>query len=417
MQLKFFGGAQEVGRSSVLFRDSCSILLDCGIKLLEKVEFPIEIPEVDALILSHAHLDHCGAAPVLYKEMFIPTFGTQPTAELSELLLEDSLQVAKKEHMQPRFHKRQIKSLMNRYVPLDYGKTADFNNVEITLHDAGHISGSAIVAINRKGAKENKRVVYTGDYKIEPQLLHKGAEIVESDVLITESTYATREHPPREQIMEEIKQRIKATLDGGGSVVLPSFAVGRSQELLVMLYKQGFIDSTYVDGMAKTATRIALKHREFVHNWDALSSAASRAVFVESPADRDDAISSPSVIVTTAGMLKGGPVIDYITRLDARSEIIITGYQVEGSNGSSLLEKGIVKIGGRPIKVALKACQYDLSAHAGKKDLYEYVKRSGPSMVLCMHGDKDSATALAEGLKLEGYDARAPKVGESIKLE
>lgn len=417
MLIKFFGGAQEVGRSSILLKDTSSLLLDFGIKLLEKPEYPIEIPAADAVVLSHAHIDHSGAIPTIYNDMFIPTFGTPPTLELSELLLEDSLQVARKEHLQPHYHKRQIKTMSNRYVPLDYGNTATFKNLDLTLSDAGHITGSAITLIERKAAADNKRIVYTGDFKSEPQYLHKGAKPVKADVLITESTYALRDHPPREETIKSLVERIKGVLDEGGNVVLPSFAVGRSQELLILMYRNGLIDRTFVDGMARAATKIALRYKGFVDNWEWLNSAVARATFVEAQTDRVEALRSPSVIITTAGMMNGGPVVDYITRLNQRSEILLTGYQVEGTNGRTLMEKGTVRIDGNERKVNVKSAYFDLSAHAGKAELYDYVKGCEPSKVICVHGDHQAASNMAESLKLEGYDAHAPKVGETIKLD
>ncbi len=417
MLFKFFGGAQEVGRSSILMKDSSSLLLDFGIKLAEKPEYPTEIPEVDALVLSHAHIDHSGAVPTLYNDMFIPAFGTRATLEFSQLLLEDSLQIARKEHLQPRFHKRQIKTMANRYVPLEYGSTAAFKNFDLTLSDAGHISGSAITLIERRGAVHNKRIVYTGDFKSEPQLLHKGARPVKCDVLVTESTYALREHPPREETVKGLISQIKAVLDSGGTAVLPSFAVGRAQEMLTLMYRNGLADQTFVDGMARAATKIALRNREFVDNWEWLNSAAARATFVGDQSDREEALSSPSVIITTAGMLNGGPVIDYITKMNSNSQIFLTGYQVTGTNGHTLLEKGTVKVEGQERKIHAKVTYHDLSAHAGKTELYDYVKACGPSTVICVHGDHESASMFSESLKLEGYDAHAPKIGETIKLD
>ncbi len=417
MLFKFFGGAQEVGRSSILFKDSSSLLLDFGVKLAEKPEYPTEIPPADAVVLSHAHIDHSGAVPTIYNDMFIPTFGTQPTLELSELLLQDSLKIAMKEHLQPHFHKRQIKTMSNRYVPLEYGATATFKNFDLTFSDAGHICGSAITLIERKAAADNKRIVYTGDFKGEPQCLHKGAKPVKADVLVTESTYAMRDHPPREETVKALIERIKTVLDNGGNVVLPSFAVGRAQELLALMYKNGLVDKTYVDGMARAATKIVLRHREAIDNWAWLNTAVSRATFVEDQSDRIEALTSPSVIITTAGMLNGGPVVDYITRLNQNSEILLTGYQVEGTNGRTLLERGIVRIDGNERKVHVKASYYDLSAHAGKAELYDFVKACSPRTVICVHGDHEASINMAEALKLEGYDAHAPKVGETIKLE
>jgi putative mRNA 3-end processing factor len=417
MLFKFFGGAQEVGRSSILMKDSSSLLLDFGVKLLEKPEYPIEIPEADAVVLSHAHMDHCGAVPTVYNDMFIPTFGTVPTLELSELLLEDSLQIARKEHLQPHFHKRQLKTMSNRYVPLEYGATATFKNFDLTLSDAGHIPGSAITLIERRAAKENNRIVYTGDFKSEPQCLHKGAKPVKADVLITESTYALRDHPPREETVKALIERVKAVIDNGGNAVLPAFAVGRSQELLVLMYRNGLVDKTFVDGMARAATKIALRHKDFIDNYGWLNTAVSRATFIGDRSERAEALRSPSVIITTAGMLNGGPVMDYITRLNQNSEILLTGYQVEGTNGSTLLKKGTVRINGNETKVHAKTAYFDLSAHAGKAELYDFVKACEPRIVICVHGERESSVSMAESLKLEGYDAHAPKVGETIKLD
>ena len=418
MLFKFLGGAQEVGRSSILMRErgGSSLLLDCGVKLADKPEYPIEVPNVDAFILSHAHIDHSGAAPTIYGEQMVPAFGTQPTLDFSELLLEDSLQIARKEHLQERFHKRQIKSFMNRYVPMNYGRAVDFRDMEITMHDAGHISGSAITLVERKHAQSNRRIVYTGDYKIEPQFLHKGAEFIESDILVTESTCSLRGHPNREETVSKIIEKIREVLESGGNVLLPSFAVGRAQEMLVMLYKNGLIEQTYVDGMARQATRIALRYKGFVTDWESLNAAAHKAVFVESIADRLDALSKPSVILTTAGMLNGGPAIGYIKKLNGRSEILLTGYQVEGTNGRMLLERGAIRDGGHEIRVHATATYFDLSAHAGREELFGYVKRSKPSTVICVHGDEQASTSMAEALKLEGYEAYAPKIGETIKL-
>ncbi|MGD0510317.1 MAG: MBL fold metallo-hydrolase [Candidatus Micrarchaeaceae archaeon] len=416
MQLKFFGGAQEVGRSSILLKDEGSLMLDYGIKLNHKVEYPVTVPNADAFVLSHAHLDHSGAAPVLYNDMLIPSFGTEPTLALSELLLKDSMNIAKKEHMVQKFHKRQLESFMHRYTSMDYHSRTTIGSFGIEFYDAGHIVGSAITLIERMGASENRRVVYTGDFKLEPQYLHKGAEVVESDVLIMESTYATREHPEKKDVVDSLVKKIKETLDNNGNVLLPVFAVGRSQEILYMLYKNGLTQYTYIDGMARTATAIALKYEDYISNADELRRALDEATVIKGRDDRNGALNSPSIILTTAGMLTGGPVLDYITRLRENSQVLITGYQVEGSNGQTLLEKGFVTIDNRRVKIDAPATYFDMSAHAGMGDLHEYVKRSGPSKVICVHGDKDNSIALAESLKLEGYDAYAPKIGDTVTI-
>lgn len=416
MIFKFLGGAQEVGRSAIIMKDENTLLLDYGIKLNHKIEYPAPAQNVDAFVLSHAHLDHSGLAPALYNDMLIPTFGTEPTLKLSELLLNDALHIAKKEHTQPKYHKRQIATFMHRYTNLDYGHAANFGNFDIQMYDAGHICGSAITLFERRNAKDNKRIVYTGDFKLEPQLLHKGAEVVKSDVLIMESTYATRDHPDRDMMLKQLVEDIKETLDNKGTVLLPVFAVGRSQEILSLLYKNNLTQYSFLDGMAKSATAIVLKNKSYINNANILEKAVEETTSIQNRNERGEALDGPSIIITTAGMLTGGPAMDYITRLKSNSRIFLTGYQVEGSNGRNLLDHGFITIDNEQVKIPTPSKYFDLSAHAGKRELYEYVKRSDPTTVICVHGDKDNAKDLVNNLKLEGYNAYAPQLGETIKI-
>ncbi len=417
MLLTFLGGAREVGKSAVLLQDGKSLMLDHGVKLGIKQEYPLPAPRVDGIVLSHAHLDHSGAVPTIYNNELVPTFGTAPTLKLSELLLDDSLEIARKEHLQPRFHKRQISSFMNRYINMDYHSRNELGNFGIEMHDAGHVSGSAITLIERTKAKENRRVVYTGDFKMVPQYLHKGAEVVKSDVLITESTYATREHPDRNKLIKDFVENVRETLDNGGTALVPVFAVGRSQEILSILYRHRLTPATFVDGMARAATSIILKHPDFIRHDGVLSKAVEECMMIKDKRHRKDVLNEPSIILTTAGMLNGGPVLSYITKLNKNSKILITGYQVAGTNGRTLLDKGVVTIDEHPVKINTPTVYYDLSAHAGKDDLYKYVKLSSPRVVICMHGDEQNTTDFAENLKLEGFEAYSPKIGEVIKLE
>ncbi len=416
MQLKFYGGAQEVGRSAILLKDERSFMFDYGIKIDKRIEYPTTIPKVDAFVLSHAHLDHSGFSPGLYSEMFIPAFGTQPTLRLSNLLLDDSLNIAKKQHERPRFHRRQVNEFVNRYVSLDYGNRTHFGNYDLEFFDAGHIAGSAITLLERTQAKDFKRVVYTGDFKLSEQILHKGADIVKSDLLIMETTYATREHPDRKKVEKAFIDKIKETLENKGTALIPAFAVGRSQELLVLLHQHDLTRYTYIDGMVKDATSIVLNHPEYIANADLLNKASREASWISDRTERKDALNGPSVILTTSGMLNGGPVLDYITKLNRSSHIFLTGFQQEGTNGRTLLETGTIHMEGQKRKIDTPVTFHDFSAHAGRSDLLEYVKKSSPTAVVCVHGDATNAKTFAAELKQQGYDAYAPKVGDSIKL-
>ncbi len=416
MQLKFYGGAQEVGRSAIYLQDERCFMFDYGIKIDHKIDYPVATPKVDALILSHAHLDHSGFTPGLFGRDPIPAFGTQPTLKLSNLLLQDSLSIAKKEKTQPKFHKRQIVEFVDRYQVTDYHHTANFGNYDITFYDAGHISGSAITLLERAKARDYRRIVYTGDLKVAPQTLHKGAEMVESDILIIESTYATKDHPDRKDTVKRFVDSVTETLDSGGTALVPVFAVGRSQEILSILYQNDLASSVYIDGMAKEATSIVLNYPKYINNADILSKAARDANWIRERRERKEALNGPSIILTTSGMLNGGPVLDYITRLGRNSKVLLTGFQQDGTNGKTLLDHGYVTLDGAKRKINHPVESYDFSAHAGMSDLHRYVRESSPQMVVCVHGDHDNAKAFAESLKLEGFDAHAPMIGDVINI-
>lgn len=413
-ELHFLGGAGEVGRSAILVKGSKNLLLDYGVKLDDKTEYPLPPGKVDACVLSHSHLDHCGAMPMLYNTSFPTTYGTEPTKELSELLIDDSLKISRKNHQAHKFSKHQLKTFLNHFAPYEYGSEADFGEYKISLHDAGHVPGSAMTLIeNRKG----RRLLYTGDFKLEPQILQGPAEVVKSDVLIIESTYANREHPDREELSKRFIEDVRGVLSNGGTALVPVFAVGRAQEIIALLYKSNLIDYVSIDGMAKTATEITMRHPEFMKNIELLRSASKRMGWLGTAESRESAVASPGIIVTTAGMLNGGPVLNYLTKLGANSKIFLTGYQVEGTNGSKLLAGKPLVIDGERHAIKTPFAYYDFSAHSGKSDLYRYVRESAPDTVFCVHGDRAAASEFAENLRMEGFDAHAPKIGEELKLD
>ncbi|MCL4404601.1 MAG: MBL fold metallo-hydrolase [Candidatus Marsarchaeota archaeon] len=416
MKLSFYGGAHEVGRSAIFLKDKRNLLFDYGTKIDEGAEYPTVVPKADAFILSHAHLDHSGSAPALYNEMSMPTIGTSPTLGLSELLLNDTIKISRKEHTKINFHKRQLEKFSKRFMQVDYKKRIQLGNFDIELFDAGHIAGSALTLVERNGAKDNKRILYTGDFKASPQLLHEGAKPVRCDVMIIESTYATREHPDRKQLVKDFIENVKEVTDNGGIALVPAFAVGRSQELLAVLYKNGLIERTYIDGMAREATEIVLSNRKFIANADMLAKAANECNWVTDVADRREALQGGSVVVTTAGMLSGGPAMHYITRLNNESKVFLTGYQVEGTNGRRLMDTGKIYVEEVDREFRIPVGFYDFSAHSGMSDLYNFVRESAPNKVVCVHGSPENTEAFADGLRGEGFEAYAPKVGDTIDL-
>lgn len=415
MDIQILGAGQEVGRSGILLKGSKNILLDYGIKVEEKVEYPLPAGRVDGFVLSHAHLDHSGFSPALYHHGMPAAFGTEPTKELAELLIEDAMKVQKMRHMPPKYKKTDLRSFMNSFTTYPYKARIDFGEYAISLHDAGHISGSTITRIENQ--RNGRRLVYTGDFKLSPQMLHRGAEIVESDVLVIESTYAIKEHPNRENLMKLFVENVKEIIDNKGIALIPVFAVGRSQEVLAILEKNKLSNYTYLDGMARAATRITLDHTDYIDNSQLLSGAMTRVTTLKKDADREEALTGGSIIVTTAGMLTGGPALKYITKLNDKSMIFLTGYQAEGTNGRRLLENKPLVIDNQRTYIKTPFSFYDLSAHAGQADLYDYVKRSGPETVVCVHGDGESTVAFKEWLEMEGYKSYSPANGESVKID
>ncbi len=414
MEIRFLGGAGEVGRSGFLIEGSSRILLDYGIKLDHKTEYPEEAGHVDAFVLSHAHLDHSGFAPALYDSSLPMAIGTAPTRDLSELLIEDSIKINRLQRTGQKFVKRELRAFLNSYVPCGYNDRVDVGEYAVTLHNAGHISGSAITSVEgRKG----RVLAYTGDFKPVPQLLHHGADLVKCDILITESTYALKDHPDREELRKKFTADVKDVIDSNGVALIPVFAVGRAQEMLAMLEEEGLAGRAYIDGMAKSATEIVMDYHSFIDNPGLLQKAMDNVNWIRTPRDRQRALAGGTIIVTTAGMLNGGPVLNYLTRLNRNSRIFLTGYQAEGTNGRNLMEGRPLEIDDRTIKVKTPFSSYDFSAHAGRSDLYDYIRRADPETVICVHGERESSKSMAEELKLEGFDARAPMIGERISLD
>ena len=414
MEISFLGGAGEVGRSGILLNGKKKILMDYGVKINGKTEYPLPAGDIDAFILSHAHLDHCGNAPALYHSGYPPTFGTPPTLELSELLIADSIKINLKNHTKQPYNKKDAQRFSNKYFSHGYNSKIEFGDYDITFSDAGHICGSAITKLEDR--KTQRSLVYTGDLKVSPQTLHKGSEIVSGDTLIIESTYGSRDHPERSELEKLLIENIREVIDNKGVALLPVFAVGRSQEMLALLEKNGLADITYVDGMSRKATGIVMDYPEYIQNYDLLSKAVGHVTQITKPYERNNALKGGNIIVTTAGMLNGGPVLDYITRLNSKSMIFLTGYQAETTNGRKLMQYEPLLIDDRKFHVRNPFAFYDFSAHAGQADLYKYIKESSPEEVICVHGDKDSSIALKEWLELEGFKAYAPKTGEKIKI-
>lgn len=415
MEFSFLGGAREVGKSSVQLKtQGLSLVFDSGIKLTEPPTYPLPCDHVDGVFLSHAHLDHCGNLPALHRQHMMPVYATDVTFELSHMLQADSIKIDKLKGYPPKYAEKDIARMRAGEVHVVENKRYRFHGkADFTFYDAGHIPGACGILVEAA----DRSVFYTGDTHASSTRLVNGAIYPEhADVVISESTYGNRLHPDRKSVENEFLAEVQETLERGGVALIPVFAIGRTQEILMLL--EGIDSTIYLDGMAKRASQTILRFPDTLRDPYRLQSAVNETVCVKGRRARKKACQKACVIVTTAGMLEGGPVLDYLSHLhrDPQSSIMLTGYQVEDTNGRLLVEKGYVvdEESGQRFNVDMNISQYDFSAHSDREELASSIAGMDPEEIVLVHGDDESV----EALKREFGDrsVHTPEIGDTIKL-
>jgi putative mRNA 3-end processing factor len=414
MNLEFLGGAREVGRSAVLVNDR--LLLDYGMKSGTPPGFPVGSVSPEAVVVSHGHLDHVGAVPALLSGDGRPEIHwTPPTRELARTLARDTLKLRGGTYGCP-FTESELKRLTQVSETHSYEESFAAAGHEVTLYNAGHIPGSAHVLVD----DGETRLCYTGDFHTGhpgrgQRLVAPSTARPDADVVVCESTYADTTHGSREHVEERFAESVRRTLWNGGTVVIPAFAIGRTQELLLVCAAHDI--DCYVDGMGKGVTEMCRRHPEFVRDSDALDRAAAHARFVTGRDGQRKRIAKDSTaIITTSGMLSGGPAMTYIPEIRANPAnlVAMTGHQVAGTPGRELLETGRAEIGGRVMAVSARVESYDFSAHADRRGLLAFLDSYRDAKTLCVHGDR--CPAFASELRERGFEASAPERGERIEL-
>ncbi len=388
MKLNFLGEATEVGSLSLYMENMGNrLLFDYGFTPSSPPKLPARAPPVDRAFLSHAHVDHAGMFPQLCSRTGTPVFSTKPTLDIAQMLWRDSYKINRIEGYPQLFTYGDIQDISRYFDIVSYDQVNDLNGLEIHYHSAGHIPGSFMVELQGE-----RRSLFTGDMNTRDSHLVKGAKPVECDNLIMEATYAGREHEPRKEQEAAFLDKVNEVVERGGKAIIPAFAVGRTQEVMMILKDQGL--DVWVDGMGKAITQIFLQHGEYLRSKRDLETALRNVSLIKNPSDRKKAINA-EVIITTSGMMEGGPVLGYVQQIkdDPLNAILLTGYQVEDTNGRLLLDEGRLKIAGVEQNIGCEIGFFDFSAHSGHSELVEFIHACGPENVILFHSDDRESLA------------------------
>lgn len=449
MKISFHGAVREVTGSCYLIQSNRSrVLVDCGMfqgsafsDAKNFQPFGFDASTIDAVVVTHAHLDHVGRLPKLVKEGFRgKIYATAPTIDLAKLVLIDAWHIMKedfrREFRPMLYEEKDIEETMNHFVPVDYSHAVALGDLSFRLRDAGHIFGSAFVEWNELGGA---RAAFSGDLgNAHVPILRETAQLAETDVLIMESTYGNRIHEDESARAAKLKEAIVRTIQRKGVLIIPAFAIERTQQVLFEMHHlvgEKLIPSVdaYLDSpMAIDATKVIKRYPQY-YDKEALRMVSAGDDMFDFPGlrltyNREDSKTindspRPKVIIAGSGMMNGGRILHHLVRYlgDERSSVLIIGYQSEGTLGRRLYrgDKNVSVLGEH---VSVKASIVSIgaySAHADQNKLVSWVGSAAkkPSRVYCTHGDEGASVALATRLKQDlGVEADVPRYGDVITL-
>jgi KH/beta-lactamase-domain protein len=456
IRITALGSAQEVGRSAFLVKTrESSVLLDCGInpgsnrpfESFPRFDSPeFQIDNLDAVVISHAHLDHCGLVPFLYKYGYDgPLYCSAPTSNLMTMLQMDYLDVASKQGITPFYDQKDVRECVLHTISLRFGVVTDIApDIRLTLHNSGHILGSSMIHLHIGEGLHN--IVYTGDYKFGRTMLLEAAitEFPRIETVITESTYGGAEDfmPSRIEAEEHLTNIINQTLERKGKVLIPVPAVGRAQEIMLIIdgyMKRGLMKEApvFIEGMISEATAIHTAYPEYlgrevrhsILHEEVNPFQSDYFTIVEHPSVRQSIIEGePCVVLATSGMLEGGPVIEYFKSWanDERNTIIFVSYQIEGTMGKRV-QKGVTEVTMMDNEGRMAALQVKMqtetingfSGHSDRRQLVNYIThlKPKPERVFIVHGEKQKSMNLANYLAGKAdVNTIVPGVLETFRL-
>lgn len=429
------GGVKQVGRSCfVVVTPETKVMLDCGINPGEMSGldayprldwFNFDLDDLDAVVISHAHIDHQGFLPTLFKYGYRgPVYCTEPTLPLMILLQTDSVKIANSNGTYLPYSSRDVNEVIKHCITLPYGKPTDISpDVTITLNNAGHIMGSATVHLNISGAHN---ILYSGDYKYaKTQLLDTAVSMYPRvETLITESTYGntTDVMPDQQSVYRGFTESINKTLTDGGKVLLPVPAVGRAQEIMLVMAKEmkegRLIESPiYIEGMISEASAIHMSYAHYLGS-DVRKSVSQGInpfqseyfTIISGYGKRDDILNdeNPAIVMATSGMLEGGPSVEYFKELapNPKNKIMFVSYQINGTLGRRVLDGAMSEVSmmdkSGKVKVVPVRCQTQkidgFSGHSDFNQILNFVSRIRPKRVLVNHGEKSKSENVASAI-------------------
>jgi uncharacterized protein len=456
VRLVTLGAFHEVGRAAMLVQaGSSSILLDSGINpgasdptsaypRFDTDEFDLE--KLDAVVISHAHLDHCGILPFLYKYGYDgPVYCSEPTQTLMTLHQLDYLDVHSREGEHSPYDQKDVREVVTHTIPLRYNVVTDVApDIKLTFHNAGHILGSSMVHLHIGEGLHN--IVYSADFKFGRTMMLDPASALfpRAETLIIESTYGGPDDimPDREGVEGRLVSIVNDTVEKGGKVLIPVPAVGRAQEIMLVLdayMKNGSLRELpiYIEGMVNEATAIHTAFPEYlvrdikeqILHKDVNPFQSEYFHPVTHPSDREEIIAGgPCVIIATSGMLEGGPAIDYFRHLapDPRNTLAYVSYQVDGTLGNriknGLKEVSLYAHDGKMemVKVNMRVESIEgFSGHSDRNQLLGFIKRMTPkpTRIIVNHGERRKSDLFAQNInRIFGIKTVVPDVLESIRL-
>jgi putative mRNA 3-end processing factor len=416
-RVRVLGSGREVGRAAILVEGSGgSLLMDYGVNFDERDNpiFPeyVRPRDLSGVVLTHSHLDHVGASPLLYTSVKPRLYATPLTLDVTRVLLHDMIKIG---GANLPFDEGVVDDMLSSATTIGYNEEVDLGGLRFKLLYSGHIPGSASVLVEVDG----RAVLYTSDVNvIETKLV--GPAMLDGlsvDLVIVESTYGSTNHPPRQVVEDRFYESLREVVESGGVALVPVFSVSRGQEVLCILAERDPPWQVWVDGMVRDVAEFYLKHSGYIRLYGLLAKAMREYNLVRGWQDRRAAYREPGVIVASSGMLKGGPSLYYLKRIaeNPKNAVFLVSFQGRGTPGRQILETGLALAEEIPVRARVE--WFDLSSHIDQNGVIRILKNMEAERVALVHGTPRAQEALAKRIKEElGLQVEMPAVGDTIEL-